>query len=225
MKSLLYSRERRSWTMPHDVGRQKFPAVGAELMVLWDHVLIAVLAAANLALGGQPMVRQFDVRLAQQEVARATGDVHRVEIGRLQAVLLIHRHAPVLLAAGPAKDQGEGGALATLGGADGADALPAVVEMGAGGIEAGGDGPALGEEGVQLGDGMLRAAGNRRLLGVLRDRFGQERSLDVGGVHLEFPGQLENGPGSALQGLGDRAGEGWQIVGQGLVGLGDHVVR
>lgn len=63
----------------------------------------------------------------------------------------IHRHAPDLLSASATEDQRERGPLTALLGADGADALAAVVEVRRV-FQAGGDGPALGEEGVEFGE-------------------------------------------------------------------------
>jgi hypothetical protein len=118
-----------------------------------------VLAAAHLARLGQPALGKLDRRMARQQVTGLSLDLHGVEVGGMEPARAVDRYAPVLLPARAAEDHRVGGPLALLLGADRAAALAPVVEVRRVSVQAGGDTPALGEEGVEFdAGGWLLAA-------------------------------------------------------------------
>jgi len=139
----------------------------------------------------------------------------------VQAVCLVYGDGVELLAAGAAEDEREGRALAPLGGAGRTDALPAVVEVRAGRVEAGGDSAALGEEGVEFGDWGWENGGWRMENGGGRMKNGggrrEEGLLDFLGGDVEVVGELGEGPGAGRECLDDGVDERGEVGGQGGV--------
>ncbi len=89
-------------------------------------------------------------------------------------------------------------------------------------VEAGGDAPPLGEEGVHLGDRVSRILW--AAVWGLGDDGLEQGLLDMLKRGVQVVGQLEKRARAVVQRLGDGVGERRQVIGQRGVGFGDDVV-